>query len=146
MEILAVDAGSDDGTLEILEEYAALDNRIRIIHSNKKSYGYQLNIGIEQAQGEYVGVVETDDKILPDMYESLYHMAMKTGAEYVKGRAELFVEIGNGAEWNCPIGTALINQDMLGKVIVSCNMPELLVRDFYSRLSVLLVELYICIK
>ncbi len=39
IEILAVDAGSDDGTLEILQDYARRDERIRLIHSDKRSYG-----------------------------------------------------------------------------------------------------------
>lgn len=131
LEILAVDAGSEDGTLEILEEYAALDERVKVIHSDRKSYGYQLNLGIKHAQGEYVGIVETDDKILSDMYKTLYHTALETDAEYVKGRAAFFTEMGNGAEWDFPLGMPLANRDMAGKVIIPRDMPELLVRDIY---------------
>ena len=72
IEILCIDAGSTDGTLEILLEYARKDSRVRIINSARKSYGYQLNIGICEARGEYVGIVETDDYIHATMYESLY--------------------------------------------------------------------------
>ena len=46
IEILCVDAGSTDGTLEILEKYVAVDARIRIINSDQKSYGHQVNLGI----------------------------------------------------------------------------------------------------
>ena len=45
IEILCIDAGSTDGTLEILEQFKREDSRIRIIHSDKKSYGYQVNNG-----------------------------------------------------------------------------------------------------
>lgn len=93
MEILAIDAGSDDGTLEILQEYAASDRRIKVIQSDRKSYGYQLNMGISLARGEYVGVVETDDRIAPDMFQVLYDKALETGADYVKGCARSFMEI-----------------------------------------------------
>ncbi len=93
IEILAIDAGSDDGTLEILLEYAKLDKRIKVIHSDRKSYGYQLNMGISLAQGEYVGIVETDDRIVPDMFQSLYECATDTEADYVKGCALSFMEI-----------------------------------------------------
>lgn len=72
IEILCIDAGSTDGTLEILQEYAQKDPRIRVIKSARKSYGYQLNIGICEARGAYIGIVETDDYIDTDMYESLY--------------------------------------------------------------------------
>ena len=63
IEILCVDAGSTDGTLEILQALAKEDSRIQIINSQIKSYGYQLNLAISLAKGEYIGVVETDDYI-----------------------------------------------------------------------------------
>lgn len=131
IEILVIDAGSDDGTLEILHQYEESDSRVKIIHSNRKSYGYQINLGIEHAKGEYVGIVETDDLIMPDMYETLYSSAAKTDAEYVKGRCTRFVEVGKDICWNQPVGTPLPNGDMLGKVIEPCKMPELLVNDIY---------------
>lgn len=72
IEILCVDAGSDDGTLEVLQQFAARDPRVRVIVSEKKSYGYQVNMGLDAATGEYIGIVETDDFTEPDMYEKLY--------------------------------------------------------------------------
>lgn len=90
IEILVVDAGSTDGTLDILQSYKAKDQRIKIIHSRKKSYGYQVNLGVSAATGEYIGIVDTDDRILPDMYESLYSAASQGGADYVKGTGVLF--------------------------------------------------------
>ena len=68
MEILAIDAMSDDGTWEILAEYAAKDERIRLIRSERKSYGYQVNLGIREARGAYIGIVETDDFIEKQMF------------------------------------------------------------------------------
>ena len=47
IEVVAVDAGSTDGTLEILQEYVAADRRISVIQSDKRSYGYQVNVGLE---------------------------------------------------------------------------------------------------
>ena len=84
IEIICVDAGSTDGTLEVLEEYARQDQRITIIHSDKKSYGYQMNIGIAGARGEYIGVVETDDYIEPEMYDVLYKVAKEHSLDLVK--------------------------------------------------------------
>ena len=75
IELICIDAGSTDGTLEILQEYTQKDDRIRLIHSDRKSYGYQVNIGFTEAKAEYVGVVETDDYTAPEMYESLYSAA-----------------------------------------------------------------------
>jgi glycosyltransferase involved in cell wall biosynthesis len=83
-EIICVDAGSTDGTIDILENYAKKDSRIIIVHSNKKSYGYQVNIGINKAKGKYIGIVETDDFIDKKMYEELYDYANKLDADVVK--------------------------------------------------------------
>ena len=84
IEILCVDAGSTDGTLDVLEAYARLDGRIRLIHSERKSYGYQVNCAIEQAEGAYIGIVETDDLIAPEMYEHMYGLAERLDADVVK--------------------------------------------------------------
>ena len=83
LEIICVDAGSTDGTLEILKEYAKKDSRINIIQSNEKSYGHQMNIGIEASKGEYIGIVETDDFIDEKMYETLYQLT-DSSADIVK--------------------------------------------------------------
>ena len=94
LEILCIDAGSTDGTLEILQKYADKDKRIRLIHSDKKSYGYQINLGIDQASGEYMGIVETDDYIEPKMYEELYQTASEENLDYVKAGFDVFVTPG----------------------------------------------------
>ena len=96
IEIICIDAGSTDGTLEILEEYAQSDKRIRLLHSKKKSYGYQMNLGLKEAKGDYIGIVETDDYILPGMYEELYAYAVGHDAEFVKSDFDVFTTPAEG--------------------------------------------------
>ncbi len=84
IEILCIDAGSDDGTLEILNEFAKEDDRVRVMMSDRRSYGHQVNMGIEAAKGEYIGIVETDDLIDQDMYLDLYEYASSHKADVVK--------------------------------------------------------------
>ena len=84
IEILCIDANSTDGTLEILQDYAKQDSRLRVIVSSKKSYGYQMNLGISHAKGEYIGIVESDDFIKPQMYEILYKCAKEQDCDIVK--------------------------------------------------------------
>ena len=84
IEIICVDAGSTDGTLEILEEYAREDSRVKILKSGKKSYGYQMNLGLDASTGTYIGILETDDWIEPDMYETLWNTAVEHNADLVK--------------------------------------------------------------
>ena len=61
IEVLVIDAGSTDGTKEIILKYAQLDSRIKLIHSVKKSYGYQMNLGIDSAKGRYIASVDTEN-------------------------------------------------------------------------------------
>ena len=84
IEILCIDANSNDGTLEFLQKEAQKDERIRLIISPKKSLGYQLNLGFKEAKGEYVSIVESDDYARLDMCEKLYELALKTKCDVIK--------------------------------------------------------------
>ena len=85
IEIICVDAGSDDGTLEILNDYSMNDSRILLLNSDKKSYGYQVNLGLSKAKGEYVAIVETDDFIENNMFKSLYDLSENGAVDIIKG-------------------------------------------------------------
>ena len=84
IEIICVDAGSTDGTLEIIDKLSKADSRIKMLHSDKKSYGHQMNMGISYANGEYIGIVETDDFIDENMYEKLYGLTDNATADIAK--------------------------------------------------------------
>ena len=84
IEILCIDAGSDDKTLEILNQLAAEDSRITIFNSDKRSYGYQMNIGLDNSNGEYIAIVESDDFIEKNMLADLYDLARQYDADIVK--------------------------------------------------------------
>ena len=84
IEIIVVDANSTDGTLQILQDYAKSDSRLSLIIAERKSYGYQMNLGIAKAQGEYIGIVESDDFIKPTMFERLYSVAKEQDCDIVK--------------------------------------------------------------
>lgn len=103
MEILPVDAGSTDGTRELLEEYARKDDRIRILHSDRKSAGYQYNLGIAAALGDYIGFVESDDFIVPEMYEVLWNYAEKTKVDWVKADYFCFMDCFKGGRQKIPV-------------------------------------------
>lgn len=66
-ELLAVDDGSGEDTLQLLESYAAVDNRIRVVRRSRQPKGAQTcrNIGLEMARGEFVIVFDSDDYIAP---------------------------------------------------------------------------------
>lgn len=94
IEVLCVDAGSTDGTVEILEEYASKDARVHILKSDQKSYGHQINLGIEAARGQYIGIVETDDFIDSLMYQKLYSYVGNDAPDFIKCGFYDYAEMG----------------------------------------------------
>ena len=83
-EVICVNDGSTDSSLDILKEYAAKDNRIKIIDKDNAGYGHTMNIGMDMASSEYFAIVESDDFILPKMFETLYDTAKENDLDFVK--------------------------------------------------------------
>ena len=71
LEIILVDDGSPDRCPQICDEYAKKDNRIKVIHKKNSGLGAARNTGIDAAKGEYIGFVDSDDWIMPNMYEEM---------------------------------------------------------------------------
>ena len=91
IEVFLVDAGSTDGTREILEEYVAKDKRFILLEDTAHSTGYAKNLGIKLAKGKYVAIVESDDYIASDMIEKLYCTAEQYELDIVKGNYRSFL-------------------------------------------------------
>ena len=96
IEIICVNDGSTDSSLSILEEYAKKDKRIKIINKANSGYGHTMNVGIDNATGEYIGIVEPDDYIKLDMYETLYNKATEYDLDFIK--ADFYRFTGSGKD------------------------------------------------
>lgn len=83
IEIICVDDGSTDGSPQILEEYRLRDSRVKVIRKENGGLVSARKTGVENAEGEYVGYVDSDDWIEPDMYEALYKEAYNGRADLV---------------------------------------------------------------
>ncbi len=84
IEIIAVNDGSTDNSLEILEEYQSKNPNIMKIYSTEnRGVSHARNYGITKATGEYVLFVDSDDFIVADMCEKLYSKAIKDGNDLV---------------------------------------------------------------
>ncbi len=84
IEIICVDDGSTDSSLEVIKSIASKDSRVKYISKKNSGYGNTMNRGFDAAVGEYIGICESDDYIEPDMYEILYNTAKTNNLDVVK--------------------------------------------------------------
>lgn len=83
IEIICVDDGSRDGSLEILREYKESDSRIQVICQENSGAGAARNTGLRQATGEYLAFLDSDDFFEPDMLEAAVKGAEQYHADFV---------------------------------------------------------------
>lgn len=81
LEIIIVDDGSKDTTAAIADGYAVRDSRIKVIHQKNSGVTSARLNGVAAATGEYVGFVDGDDYIEPDMFQKLVENAVKFDAD-----------------------------------------------------------------
>lgn len=92
IEILCVDDGSTDYSLEIMLDCSVRDNRIKILHQEEESAGAALarNLGLKSAVGEYVVFLDADDLFEPDLIEVSYQAAKEMNADAVTFGASFY--------------------------------------------------------
>ncbi len=104
IEIIAVNDGSNDGTGAVIDEYAARDPRVRPIHQANAGVTAARLAGVAAARGDYIGFVDGDDEIEPDMYKILLENAEKYDADishcgyqmvFADGRINYFYNTGS---------------------------------------------------
>lgn len=98
IEIICVNDGSTDSCPEILREYAEKDERVKVVNKDNAGYGQTMNLGMDLAQGEYIGIVESDDFVVPEMYEELYNAAKANDVDLVK--ADFYRFYGTKGNYN----------------------------------------------
>ncbi|WP_251213100.1 glycosyltransferase family 2 protein [Adlercreutzia murintestinalis] len=112
IEIICINDGSTDSSRAIINEYLA-DPRFRVIDKPNSGYGASMNQGLDAATGEYIGILEPDDFIEPDMMELYYQTAQEHHADMVKGNFYYY--------WSTPsernVLSGLVKEDMCGKVV-----------------------------
>ena len=79
-ELILVEDGSPDGCPALCDAAAAKDARIRVLHQKNGGLSAARNAGLDVARGEWIGFVDSDDYIAPEMYETLYKAVQSTGA------------------------------------------------------------------
>ena len=124
-ELILVEDGSPDNCPALCDAAAAKDARIRVIHQKNGGLSAARNAGLDVARGAWIGFVDSDDYIAPEMYEVLYHAVQSTGADLALCD---YAEVDeNGAP--CPL------------MHVSLSEGELTGQELLKRASGLVVQL-----
>lgn len=122
LELILVDDGSKDNSGAICDEYAKRDNRVKVIHQKNAGVSAARNNGISAAAGEYIGFVDSDDWIEPDMFERLLLEARKTGADVVMCDATTVYDDGRTQ-------ADTITQLSENRILQKCDFPPSLLLE-----------------
>ena len=118
LEILLVDDGSTDGTGKLCDLLAEKDDRIRVFHKPNGGSSSARNLGISMAKGKWIGFVDSDDWIEPDMYEKMMALMEKYGVRLVcAGRWDVSSETGEKTLGLCPPKEEVISGEELLSLI-----------------------------
>lgn len=117
LEIILVDDGSSDGSVEICDQYARRDQRIQVIHKENGGLSSARNAGLKQARGDFIGFIDSDDWIEPQMYEMLYNAISDKG----------------------DIAVCNYFYDDIGREYEACNRNSFMV-DSYQALELLIAD------
>ena len=120
LEVILVDDGSPDTCGVICDAYAEKDPRVKVIHKENGGLSSARNAGIDIAQGEYFGFVDSDDWIEPEMYETLYSGIQKYDAKVAYGgRYDVDGKTGGRIVGLCPEKEECISGiEMLGRTFL----------------------------
>lgn len=92
IEIICVDDGSTDGSLQILHDLAEKDSRIQVLTQKNQFAGVARNHGMDHATGKYLSFLDADDYFEPDMLEKMYDKAEEGSCEVVICRYAKYCE------------------------------------------------------
>lgn len=91
MEIICVNDGSTDNSLNVLNKYAKKYDNIKVIDQENAGGANAGNRGLKEAKGEYVALVDSDDIVVEDAYEKMYNKAKETNSDIVGGKPNIYL-------------------------------------------------------
>lgn len=138
-ECILVDDGSPDNCPEICDEYAERDSRFKVIHQENAGVSAARNKGLDVAKGEWVGFVDSDDWIEPNMYEFLYKNAIEKNVDvaccsakfYKNGKTEnvpfkdkgdVFYKFRHYQTYMHSLCNKLMRRDLVGRIRLNTQM------------------------
>ena len=97
LDVILLDDGSSDNSYEIMCQCTQKDSRVRAFKFEHKGVAYIRKKGIELAEGEFIGFVDSDDWIEPDMYSRFYEIMDSNKCELVS--SDIYIHANNGDDW-----------------------------------------------
>lgn len=132
MEIILVDDGSTDRTAAICDRYENEYEWVKVIHRKNGGLSAARNSGLNIAQGDFIGYVDGDDWIEPEMYEAMVNACIETGAQIA---ACNYREIGEGGEEVHPSGRRLeLNMREAMDLFINGNSQPCIYNSVWSKL------------
>lgn len=80
-EVILIDDGSEDSSPQICDDYAHNKDNVMVVHQKNQGVSVARNVGLKNASGEYIGFVDADDYIHPEMYKTLLNILLKNNSE-----------------------------------------------------------------
>lgn len=120
LQIILVDDGSSDDSGKICEEYAKKDTRIQVIHQKNGGLSSARNAGLDASKGQYIGFVDSDDWIEPEMYAKMLALMECNAAQLVcAGRYDVDGDTGKKTIGLCPKRQACITgEELAGRIFL----------------------------
>ena len=132
LEIIVVDDGSTDRTPGICDSYGEKYDNITVIHQKNQGPSAARNAGLALAEGDYIGYVDGDDWIEPDMYEAMLRACIEKDAEIA---ICTYRQIGEGAVEIYPTGNILeLNREEALEIYISGNEQYHIYHSVWSKL------------
>lgn len=124
IEVICINDGSTDKSPDILKRYELKDSRIKVVNKVNTGYGHSMNIGLDMASGEYIAIVESDDYIKDNAFETMYNYGKKYELDIVG--SNFYQVYANG------------NLDILEEYVVcdgdKCNKINPYEEDIYTNI------------
>lgn len=132
LEIILVDDGSTDNSPKLCDEYADTDDRVKVIHKTNGGLSDARNAGLLIATGDYIGYVDSDDWIEPQMYQKMYEACKKNNAQIAVCKYANIIQgkrIDNGTKLE-----KVLTRDELLKIYIAGDEQCVIYNSVWSKL------------
>lgn len=130
LEVILIDDGSTDGSGKICDYYAQIDSRVKVFHKSNGGVSSARNFGIRNATGTYIGFIDGDDYIEPQMYQSMLKNILSNKAQMC---VNLLYLKDNKVNFDCQVKEGIISGDDAIKKLLQMNFPTSLWSCLYYK-------------